>query len=555
MKIYIVAPYSAMEVSLKKIKNNYDGVTIDYGIGNIYDGLKLAKNAGNMGYDAIISRGGTAKIIKKYMNIPLVDMKLSGNDILKAILLANNGHRTAIVAYPNITTGAKEIIELLNLDMKIYTINDDTNITQLLIKLKKEKIDQILGDIVAVSKAKELMFETILFQSSYETIKISIDYAVSLINQLNKQATINIIRSKFFEKSCEDYCILKGDRIFQSKYLNYECMPISYENLIGLKYKNKNKYNSQNTIYIDYSDKLQIQLNRIMYNNDYFYLFKFKKLYKDMLYPEGIISYTPNILYRLVYNSKSMKKALEECIDLSKKKTLLVLSSNDYFTIENFLAYIHNHRDNTSNSILVDLKIFKNENIKTLSSYSVKNIIFNNITTHDQLNEIKKLSNISNKQIIIITNESNWIQDEDFILNTIILPKTKERKEDIVEIFDFYISYYHNNKGTTPLKMKEDFICDFDKIENETIYDLIKVLDSIINNSKDLVIGMDEFESRLIKSNIDLLRDISNFTLEEVEYKIIKLCLEKEEYNQTKAADSLGISRATLWRKMKKYNL
>lgn len=175
MKIYIVAPYSAMEASLKKIKNNYDGVTIDYGIGNIYDGLKLAKNAGNMGYDAIISRGGTAKIIKKYMNIPLVDMKLSGNDILKAILLANNGHRTAIVAYPNITTGAKEIIELLNLDMKIYTINDDTDITQLLIKLKKEKIDQILGDIVAVSKAKELMFETILFQSSYETIKISID--------------------------------------------------------------------------------------------------------------------------------------------------------------------------------------------------------------------------------------------------------------------------------------------------------------------------------------------------------------------------------------------
>ena len=66
---------------------------------------------------------------------------------------------------------------------------------------------------------------------------------------------------------------------------------------------------------------------------------------------------------------------------------------------------------------------------------------------------------------------------------------------------------------------------------------------------------MDEFELRLIKSNIDLLRDISNFTLEEVEYKIIKLCLEKEEYNQTKAADSLGISRATLWRKMKKYNL
>lgn len=554
MKIYIVAPYSAMETSLKKIKKNYDSVEIGYGVGNIYDGLKLAKSAANNGYDVIISRGGTARIIKKYMNIPLVDMKLSGNDILKSILLAKNGHKTAIVAYSNITTGAKEIIELLNLDMKIYTINDDTNITELLIKLKKEKIDQILGDVVAVSKAKELMFETILFQSSYETIKISIDYAISLLSQMNKQTTINIISAKFFEKKCEDYCILKDDRIFQSKYLNYKSMPISYENLIGLKYKYKNKYKSKNTIYIDYSDELQIHLNRISYNDNEYFLFKFKKLYKDDLYPEGVIAYTPNSLYKLVNNSTSMKKALKKCSDYIEK-SLIVLSSNDYFTIENFLTYIHDHQENTSNSILVDLNIFKNENIKTLNSYSAKNIIFKNTSNKDQLNEIKKLSYISNKQIIVVTDESNWIQDEYFISNIIILPNTSERKEDIIDIFNFYISYCHNINGTTPLKMKEDFICNFRKIEDETIYDLLKILNSIINNSKDLLIGMDEFELKLKKANDKFLKDIRDLTLEEAEYRIIKLTLEKEEYNQTKVADTLGISRATLWRKMKKFNL
>jgi transcriptional regulator with PAS, ATPase and Fis domain len=44
-------------------------------------------------------------------------------------------------------------------------------------------------------------------------------------------------------------------------------------------------------------------------------------------------------------------------------------------------------------------------------------------------------------------------------------------------------------------------------------------------------------------------------TLEEVERDLIAMALEKLHGNQTEAAKRLGISRSTLWRKMKEYNI
>ncbi|WJH31957.1 winged helix-turn-helix transcriptional regulator [Paenibacillus sp. CC-CFT742] len=42
-----------------------------------------------------------------------------------------------------------------------------------------------------------------------------------------------------------------------------------------------------------------------------------------------------------------------------------------------------------------------------------------------------------------------------------------------------------------------------------------------------------------------------NGTLKEIEKEIIQHVLQEENNNQSKAADRLGINRATLWRKLK----
>lgn len=67
MKIFIVGTYEAMVRPIEDLKNKYKNCQIDYGIAMLEDGLKLAIDAKNNGYDAIISRGGTARLIKNIL--------------------------------------------------------------------------------------------------------------------------------------------------------------------------------------------------------------------------------------------------------------------------------------------------------------------------------------------------------------------------------------------------------------------------------------------------------------------------------------------------------
>ena len=464
MRIYIVAPYEAMELSISEIKEKYKNVKIDYGVGDIYEGLELARKAQKQGYDVIISRGGTAQLINKNLDIPLVDMKLSGNDILKSILLANNGLYTAIVAYSNITSGAKEVIELLNLNMKIYTITDKTDITQLLIQLKKEGIEQVLGDVVAVEKAKELLFDTILFQSSFDTIKIAVDYSIGFINQITKKDLLSNIISKFFDIEKEDYCILKEDKIFFSNYVNFSSLPVSYENLIGIKYKYKdNEINK--TVYVDHSKSLKIYLSHIVYEEKNYYLFKFEKQNIDCIYPKGIHPYVPYKLYKLVCNSRSMKVGINELKGVINNE-IIVICGQDKFTIDNYLFYLHS-KNSELNSLEVNLEIYDISDVRELIKLPFNSFIFKNISNEDKIVELKNIANISKKRIIIIVSDSYLIKDNDLVSEMLITPNTENRKDDLIDIFNFYIHYFHDLKGTKPLKLKEDFLEDFDKIKNK----------------------------------------------------------------------------------------
>jgi transcriptional regulator, propionate catabolism operon regulatory protein len=63
IKVLFVAPYAAMENLIEECRVDEVEIDLHIKIGNLQEGVALAKRAEAQGFDVIISRGETAKLI------------------------------------------------------------------------------------------------------------------------------------------------------------------------------------------------------------------------------------------------------------------------------------------------------------------------------------------------------------------------------------------------------------------------------------------------------------------------------------------------------------
>ena len=127
IKILAIAPYPGMSELLTQISQTRQDAEITVRLGNLNDGLDIAKNLlQHNSYDVILSRGGTAELLKKSLSAFVVEIPLSVYDILRCIKMAQNyGGKFAIAGFSGITSNAKILCDLLQIDTKIVTFFDE----------------------------------------------------------------------------------------------------------------------------------------------------------------------------------------------------------------------------------------------------------------------------------------------------------------------------------------------------------------------------------------------------------------------------------------------
>lgn len=96
--------------------------------------MSLAHN----NYDVILSRGGTAKLIRSAVDLPVAEISISGYDILRTIKLAQNySGKFAIAGFSSITENAHMICDLLQYDIDIFTFTSEEDAYRSLQAAKK----------------------------------------------------------------------------------------------------------------------------------------------------------------------------------------------------------------------------------------------------------------------------------------------------------------------------------------------------------------------------------------------------------------------------------
>ena len=107
IRILGIAPFESIRAAMERVaREEFPEVRFEAYTGDLEEGVKIAQRLvnENESYDVMISRGGTAELLKQKLTMPVVEITFSVYDILRAIKMAENYNSLyAIVGFPSIT--------------------------------------------------------------------------------------------------------------------------------------------------------------------------------------------------------------------------------------------------------------------------------------------------------------------------------------------------------------------------------------------------------------------------------------------------------------------
>jgi PAS domain S-box-containing protein len=186
--VALVAPYQRMAEMAREICREFEKpVTIE--LGDLQEGLNQSRKLIGHGTEVIISRGGTARLLKEQLALPVVEIKVTAYDILKALQkIPRRGKKIGIIGFGNVIYGAEALGDLLNLNLTTFTIQKEEDVPIKLEEARKENVEIIVGDMVVVSHAKRMGYESILIESGKESILQSFHEAYKILEVVRSEA-------------------------------------------------------------------------------------------------------------------------------------------------------------------------------------------------------------------------------------------------------------------------------------------------------------------------------------------------------------------------------
>jgi len=587
VRILVVAPYDGLDHLFQIYSKERDDVEVATRIGDMLEGVELVRHEDLSRFDVIISRAGTADLIRKITDLPVIDIKISILDMMRAIKLAvNYSGEFAIVGFRSITEQAMLINQLNHDNFRIRTVSDISEINGCLHELKEAGIGLIVGDVITTKHAKRFGLNTILVTSGVESVRNALAEAVQVHEYVKesrkRQAFIRLVHRE------QDVAVV-----------SFRGRKVVYTNLDEDREQTRSVVRTLQELAGTLESEGQLRVIKTI--GDTQYLIEGKLLaFGDDTHPTFYLRVKPPLFHAgdkavLVKNAgepphvqfeafPTANPAFRQLIALAKAYSETgspILICGGKGTGKNMLAHAIYRNSPLSGSpmILIDSKymteakwtsLFESDHSPLLDeglTVYVRNIHFLNEKSQRLLQTYLALTQVHKRNRFIFTciggPESpdrnallQFIRTELAAL-TLTVPDLNQRKEDIPSLVSLFLSELNPKYGKQVLGLKPEAMERLQQFHwTYHIDQFKKVIEALIVVADGYYIGADEVESVLASEQasppvsgagmIDL-----NKPLEEINQDIIEYVLAQENYNYSKAAKRLGISRSTLWRKVR----
>ena len=164
----------------------------------------------------------------------------------------------------------------------------------------------------------------------------------------------------------------------------------------------------------------------------------------------------------------------------------------------------------------------------------------------------------TNIPILEMVQQNKFRQDLLYRINTveITLPPLRERIGDIPILVQHFLKVYKKKYHKYDLKIEPSAMKTLEQFHwPGNIRELRHSVERAVILCDGISLTADDFLLSNAQQGQDAMQDLENYNLETIERWAIRKVLTKHAGNISKAADELGLTRATLYRRMEKYGL
>lgn len=580
-----IAPYENMRSLMLTVAEEYDNIELTVFVGDLQQGVELARRNFYNDYDAIISRGGTASMLRKLLNLPVIEIAITAYDIMRAMhLAANVSDSYAIVGFPNITASAKQLCQLMQYKIDIYSIHDAGEVEETLLSLRQKGTQAILCDVVAHTTALRLGLDVVLITSSAEDIRAAFDGAIHLYhnyrslreenhflrsliwNQINHTVAFNDQGELFFST-------LENNAVPILQYLQEESRAPSRERRHILKQINNVQYSIRmghetfdgrkyTIFYFSESRAPSAELQRgIRYAG----WPEAEEQYRNSLY--GIVGMTRELQDFIGQINQSDQPIMvfgedgtckEQAVNLiylqSTRRDCPLVVIDCFLLNEKAWEYLMEHYSSplTGTGCTIFIK-----NVDVLTGERRRQLI-SNMLDMDICKRNRLLFSCVCRKGETAT-EAGMEFVEKLSCMPLFLPPMRGRSAHIPAIASMYLSYLNTMMAKDIMGLDENAsrrMQDFDWPHNYTQFQRI-MRELVLKTDGPYITGESVEEilrrERTVATVNTQVEDAGkpldlSLTLSEINREIIGRVLLEEDGNQSRTAQRLGISRTTLWR-------
>lgn len=609
--ILFIAPFKNIAETALKVSRQMN-IELIIEIGNMETALEILGRYPDT--DVVISRGGTAELLKALKDISVVEIKLSINDFMNAIseIAKTSIKKIAVISRKSILE--ENVIDYEFFGSKIYfrPCKDVEEIKKAIEELSKQGIEGVVGDKMAIEFARQYNMKTKLLDSGEVAIEMAIKEALNII-RAKEQERLRAAQLNAIIDNIEEGIVAVTDDGRISFYNNIAKKVFTGKNNVInfdevyslLKYKNEEKILDINNnkifariipLYSDETHKGCVIAFQEVKN-----IQASERKIRLSLYEKGF--YAKKSFDDIIGESDKIKNVIEKAKKYANTDSNILIYGQTGTGKEVFAQSIHNYSRRKNGPFvsincaslphnLIESELFgyvegaftgarKGGKIGLIELAHGGTLFLDEIGEMPldiqgrllrvlQEKEIMRIGDdriipvdvriicATNKDLLNMVREKSFREDLYYRINVLklVIPPLRERGWDIINILDFYLNKFNKLCGKN-IKLSDGAV----KVLLEyswpgNIRELRNLAEKLIALSDDDRIVDPSLISSLLSEEVqddkseNFIKICEGGSLKDMEFEILKQMLKR--YGPDEVCRKLNISRVTLWRKMNK---